>query len=144
MDLKVSRPFPTLGSFIRHAYNETRKPWGGATFRWSDYRMVLDGSDAYAVSIKPIDQESVIVDRDADYATFEKAFMHAATVFGGSYIGVFRDDDLGGEIHFDPVEVVGSTEEVDKLAESHPVIGGAYHFATGNGYWPETTVPAAA
>ena len=141
--IEYSAPYPTLGAFIRHAYAETRKPWGGTTFQWSSYRTVLDGSDAYAVSVKPEGQHSVAVARDADYATFEAAFMHAATVFGGSYIGVFRDEDLDGEIHFDPVEVVATTAEVDEIAKTHPVVGGAYHFATGNGYWPQNSPVAA-
>ena len=54
---------------------------------------------------------------------------------GGSYLGVFHDDDLN-RIDIDPVTVLDSLREVETIGAYTHAIGGAYHFASGDGFWP--------
>ena len=79
---------------------------------------------------------SVSIPETATYQEFAHAFTVALTRYGVSpYLGVWHDDEHH-VIEFDPVDVVSTTAEVDALGAIYPVAGGAYHFATGNGYWP--------
>lgn len=143
-------PAGTLGAAIRYMYQATRKPWGGTTFHWQSYRFIKKGT-GYALSIRPADMELVEVPIGAEYEEFEKAFTHAATTYPSGpgfishwvkgYIGVFRNEDRG-MIEFDPVMIVPSKKDVDMLACLFPVSGGAYEFATGNGYWPDKALAA--
>ena len=118
------------------AYAETRKSWGGCTIHQVTGEWVAQGIDAYAVSIARTDAETISVPADASYAEFSEAFDKALAQFGhATYLGIFHDDEKG-TVDFDPTEVVPTRADVDALAESYPVTGGAYHFQTGDGYWP--------
>lgn len=117
------------------AFKRCQESWGGATIRQDGY-MVPDGADAYAVAVGPTHS----IHENASFATFAAAFDGiAASVDTGYFVGVFHDD-VKGTIDFNMVTVVESTEEVDALyAAGNPVKGGAYHFASGDGYWPQGT-----
>jgi hypothetical protein len=117
------------------AYKRVQGPWGGATIS-ADGFMVPDGADAYAVAISP----TVSVFETASFLTFVAAFNAVMTGMGDNdYIGVFHDD-VKRTIDFNVVTVVSTTAEVDALyAAGVQMPGGAYHSATGNGYWPQGT-----
>jgi hypothetical protein len=124
------------------AYRRANEPWGGATIRHDGF-MVADKADAYAVAVGP----TTSVFEDASYHTFAAAFDAVVAGIDNSapkrgnanYIGVFHDD-AKHTIDFNLVAVVDSTDEVDALyAAGNPIPGGAYHFATGDGYWPQGT-----
>jgi hypothetical protein len=115
------------------AYRRAQKMWGGATIS-ADGFMVPDGIDAYAVAISP----TVSVFESASFATFAAAFDAVMADMGDDdYIGVFHDEATG-TIEINRVAVVNTRAEVDALyAAGNPMPGGAYHFATGDGYWPQ-------
>jgi hypothetical protein len=115
------------------AYKRVQGPWGGATIS-ADGFMVPDGADAYAVAISP----TVSVFENSTFATFVRAFDAVmADMSDTNYIGVFHDD-VKKTIDFNVVAVVDTRAEVDALyAAGVPMPGGAYHFATGDGYWPQ-------
>lgn len=120
-------------------YDLTREPWGGATVSTATGEAVTDGTDAYAVTIKPNAVSSVILPETCTAQEFYAAWHAACDAFAfAPYIGVFHDD-AKHTVELDPVIVVTTTAEVDAIAEIYPVEGGAYHFATGNGYWPAGT-----
>jgi hypothetical protein len=54
---------------------------------------------------------------------------------GGTYLGVFHDDD-NARIDIDPVTIVATADDAEKIGAYTHAIGGAYHFATGNGHFP--------
>jgi hypothetical protein len=125
-----------IGNTVKQiAYHKVQESWGGATIRRDGF-MVADKADAYAVSVSG----TVSIHENSSFATFAAAFDGVMTNVGvGYYIGVFHDD-VKRTIDFNMVTVVDSTDEVDALyAAGNPVTGGAYHFATGNGYWPQGT-----
>lgn len=134
--IAYSDKVPNLGVLVSRAFIATNASWGGYTIHWASFRSVAPYCDAYAVTVKEIDEETISIPADADFNIFERACMKACATFNASYLGVFHDD-VKGTIDFDPVEVVATMAEVDKLALDHNVVGGAYHFATGNGYWPQ-------
>jgi len=115
------------------AYKRVQGPWGGATIS-ADGFMVPDGADAYAVAISP----TVSVFENSSFPTFVRAFDAVmADMSDTNYIGVFHDD-VKKTIDFNVVAVVDTRAEVDALyAAGVPMPGGAYNFATGDGYWPQ-------
>lgn len=120
----------------RALYNEMQKSWGGATVNQDTGAWVPQGLDAYAVATT----DTMSIDENASYSQFAKAYGQAQSQFGSSpYIGVFHDD-VKHTIDFNGATVVNSKAAVDALYKAgNPVSGGAYHFKTGNGYWPQGT-----
>jgi hypothetical protein len=116
------------------AFYETKKSWGGATIGMETLDIVPDGIDAYACAVS---EHTIDIPEGPDFLAFSNAFNQAYHDFYGKavFLGVFHDDDKH-TIDFDAVEIVGTTDEVDALNRTRPVIGGAYNFKTGNGYWP--------
>lgn len=115
------------------AYKRVQSPWGGATISHDGF-MVPDGADAYAVATSP----TVSVFENASFATFAAAFDAVMADMGeADYVGVFHDT-VKRTIDINVVTVVDTRAEVDALyASGVPMPGGAYHFATGDGYWPQ-------
>lgn len=125
-------------------YAEVQKSWGGATVNLNTGEFVADGIDAYACAVTPdvlgpngFHAGTIEIPESATFAEFEHAVSVAVGEFKGvaTYLGIFHDDKKG-TIDFDAVEIVSTTDEVDALHKTRPVIGGAYNFATGDGYWP--------
>ncbi len=116
------------------AFYETKKSWGGATIGMETLDIVPDGIDAYACAVS---EHTIDIPEGPDFLAFSNAFNQAYHDFYGTttFLGVFHDDEKH-IIEFDAVEIVATTADVDKLNETRPVHGGAYHFKTGNGYWP--------
>jgi len=126
-----------VSAMMDSAYREVCKSWGGITVSLDTLESVPDGIDAYAVSLRPAGVLPVTIAEDSGPDAFRDALSVALVRFGAHapYLGIWHDDD-NGVIEFDPVDVVGTRAEVDALGAIYPVAGGAYHFATGLGYWP--------
>lgn len=117
----------------RAAYTKCQESWGGATIRQGSGEFFPDGIDAYAVTTG----DTFTIDESASLAAFMRAVDKVAEDYpNATFIGVFHDD-VKRTIDVNPVEVLYSRTEVDTFAETHTIIGGAYHFATGDGYWPQ-------
>jgi len=115
------------------AFDNCRVSWGGATIRQSDGKFYLDKSDAYAVTTGA----TVELPENVSFTEFYAAVNSVTREFpSATYIGVFHDD-AKGTIDINPVEILESRAAVDEFALTHTIIGGAYHFATGDGYWPQ-------
>lgn len=113
------------------AYQKVQKSWGGITIDAHTGQPLQSDADKYALTVREGGQGIIAVDEKVTYAQFEQAMAAARSEFGGQlsqrdhYLGVFHDDE-NHRIDIDPVVVVASTHAV----------GGAYHFASGNGYFP--------
>ncbi len=128
----------TLEQVIAVSYVKvTSECWGGATIQLSTNQFVPDGIDAYALTVKENGQKTIEIPASADFSFFSAAFLDAMLAFSDAeYLGIFYDY-LKGVIEFDPVIVVKTKAEVNELSKRYPVTGGAYHFLTGKGYWPD-------
>jgi hypothetical protein len=127
---------------IKHrAWGEVQKPWGGATIDAHTGEFMPDGADRYALTVKPRGMVPVHLPETISEADFKAAMDQAKEMFRPVLerqhfqLGVFHDDDLH-QIDIDPVAVVDSPELVEQVGSYTHALGGAYHFKTGNGYWP--------
>jgi hypothetical protein len=114
---------------VNELYRMAQKPWGGATIDLSTGDALPDGMDAYAVAVG----QTVTIPVTASLAEFADAYARADR--SATHLGIFHDADHG-VIEFDAVRVVKTTAEVDALYRESAFSGGAYNFATGDGYWP--------
>jgi hypothetical protein len=125
----------------RTVYAEVQKPWGGATIDPRTGRELPQGADLYALSTKPDGMDTTSVGEHATRAEFDEAMDIARGKYGrelargGAYLGIFHDDD-NARIDIDPVTIVATPDDVESIGAYTHAIGGAYHFATGNGYFP--------
>ncbi len=124
-----------------HAWTESRKSWGGATIDAHTGKPLATDADKYALSVKKAGMHTVSVPEDSSRAQFDAAMDRALGEFRGileaqqSYLGVFHDDEEH-RVDIDPVLVVDSVHEVEAIGAYTHAVGGAYHFASGNGVWP--------
>lgn len=122
-------------------YVKVQDPWGGATIDAHTGQALETDADKYALSVKPKGLSTVSVPETASETEFNAAMDRALSSFRpvlerrGFHLGIFHDDD-SNRIDIDPVAVVGSIAEVETLGAYTHAIGGAYHFRTGDGYWP--------
>lgn len=122
-------------------YAEVQKSWGGATVDPRTGEDLPQGADKFAMSIKPTGMDTTSIPEHAPAAEFSEAMDAALAKYGnqlakgGSYLGIFHDDDLH-RIDIDPVTVLDSLREVETIGAYTHAIGGAYRFSDGNGYWP--------
>jgi hypothetical protein len=122
----------------RIAYAEVSKPWGGATFDPRTGTELPQGPDRYALSIT---LDTMSVAEHATRAEFDGAMDSARVKYAaelarsGTYFGVFHDD-YHNRIDIDPVTVVDSPGDAERIGAYTHAIGGAYHFASGNGHFP--------
>lgn len=129
------------GAIKQRTWNEVQKPWGGATIDPRTGDDLPQGADKFAMSIKPTGLDTTSISEHSSRAAFSQAMDIALSKYGkqlskgGSYLGVFHDDDLG-RIDIDPVTVLDSLREVETIGAYTHAIGGAYRFSDGNGYWP--------
>ena len=125
----------------QRSYAEARKSWGGETIDTDTGQPLPQGADLYAISVKPRGMFTVSVPETATYDQFSRAMDRAKDMFRpalerrGFYLGVFHDDDTG-RIDIDPVAIVDSIPLVEQVGSYTRAIGGAYHFKSGNGFWP--------
>ena len=127
---------------IKHrAFTEAQQSWGGATIDSHSGEFLAHNADKYAISVKPRGMHTISVPEHATEAEFNAAMDRALAEFRPAleretfHLGVFHDDDMG-RIDIDPVAILDTPEDVEKVGAYTRAIGGAYHFATGNGYWP--------
>lgn len=124
-----------------NAFSEVQKPWGGATVNARSGRTLRQGSNRYAVTVKPPGTNTVSVPENVSREQFHTAMdsarqsFHPTLNMRGGHLGVFRDNDEG-RIDIDPAVVVRRTKSVEQIGAATRNIGGAYHFKSGNGYFP--------
>ena len=132
---------PRFKRLIDEAYDATRSEWGGVTVDAHTGEHVKVDADAYALSIRKQGVDSVTVDPAATREDFEAKMDEARTKFAyeltfpGAHLGVFHDADLK-RIDIDPVLVTPSLEDVHDIGAHTRAVGGAYHFKSGDGFWP--------
>lgn len=138
---------PTVGldrnwdALKRSTYDEVRKSWGGATIDAHTGVPLLSDADRYALSVKPAGVATISMPEAAPLEVFDEAMERARRTFRtllehqSSHLGVFHDDD-NHRIDIDPVVVVDTPDEVEAIGAYTHAIGGAYHFKTGDGYFP--------
>ena len=130
------------------AYGEALKPWGGLTVD-SHTGVPLDSQgDQYALTVKAPDMRTISVPENPSRDEFHAAMDQAKHVYRpllereGHHLGVFHDDDQK-RVDIDPILVVRSPEEVERIGAYTHATGGAYHFRTGDGYFPPHVVDPA-
>jgi GNAT superfamily N-acetyltransferase len=126
---------------VRHAYQATREPWGGATYNAHTGEPVESDADAYALTVRHPGMPRVEVPPDASEEEFSVAMHHArnayhdALHYRGAHLGVFHDVEKGS-VDIDPVTIVHSLKDAEELGAYTHATGGAYHFKSGEGFWP--------
>jgi hypothetical protein len=124
-----------------HAWNEAQQPWGGTTINAATGQPIQGTPDAYALTVRKPGALSVSVPGDANREQFMGAMDQARQQFDpelqrqGHHLGVFHDADLN-RIDFDPVFVTPDRNESEAIGAYTRNVGGAYHYATGDGFWP--------
>ncbi len=126
---------------VKHAYEATRQPWGGATYHPSTGKALEGNEDLYAITARDPGKQTLEVDPNANYQDFHAAMTNARQQFGpelsrhNHHLGVFHDDDVK-KIQFDPAYVTPKHSDVETFGAYTRNVGGAYHFKSGDGYWP--------
>lgn len=125
------------GDITSSAHQAAAEPWGGATYKASTGRAVSPGANAYAVRANEPGQAQVSVKPDARPEEFEAAMskVRESMPEHATHIGVFHDADKG-RVDINPVNVVNSRQKVEQVGAYTRAAGGAYHFRSGNGYYP--------
>jgi hypothetical protein len=126
-----------------HAYEESQKDWGGVTIdprTGADFKPPKQESGPYAISVRNPGQDTISIPSNATREQFDAAMEQAKASYSqlgakDHYLGVFHDNDKG-TIDFDPVLIVNTPAQVEAVGAYTKSIGGAYDFATGNGYFP--------
>lgn len=126
----------------QHAYQATRHPWGGATYNTRTGLPIKSDADIYAMTVRPTGEHHPIsVATDAPEHEFHAAMDHARDKYAdhlanrGHHLGVFHDADEG-RIDIDPVTLLDNQKQVEEIGAYKGSVGGAYHFKSGNGFWP--------
>lgn len=129
---------------LNQMYAATRKPWGGGTINPTtgrDIRLTSGKREGpFSLSVKDEGQDTVSIPIDAPQKDFNAAMLiarHRFPQLAGKdhYLGVFRDDDKG-TIDIDPVAIVDTPRQVERIGAYTHASGGAYDYATGDGYFP--------
>lgn len=122
-------------------YVKVQDPWGGATIDAHTGDALETDADKYAITVKPKSMSTVSVPEQAGEAEFGAAMDRALSSFRGElekgqrHLGIFHDD-YNHRIDIDPVLVVSTLGEVDTIGAYTHAVGGAYHFRSGDGFWP--------
>jgi predicted ABC-type ATPase len=123
------------------SYKAAQQSWGGMTIDSHTGTPVESNADRYAMSVKPASFHSVSVPENATREEFGNAMDRAREAFRpvlerkGYHLGVFHDDE-NHRIDIDPVAVVDTPYQVEAIGAYAHSIGGAYHFKSGDGYFP--------
>lgn len=125
----------------QRAWDSVQEEWGGTTIDAHTGVEVLQGQHKYAITVKGAGQDSVAVPIGATRAEFDAALTEARHRFADrlamekAHLGVFRNEETGA-YEVDPVLIVDSRAEVERVGAFSRSKGGAYSFADGLGYWP--------
>lgn len=123
------------------AYASSREPWGGMTVDVHTGKHVPADADAYALTAREPGMKPVHVSPQASKSEFGAAMDAARLRYTdilarpGHHLGVFHDQDTG-QIDIDPVLVTDRLEDVHDIGAYTRAVGGAYHFKSGDGFWP--------
>lgn len=123
------------------ARKASAEPWGGVTINAHSGRSVPQGADKFALTVRPPGHPGISVPANADPDTFRQAMHTARHAYGdvlarkGHHLGVFHDADKG-TIDIDPVAIVKKQRDAEDIGAYTHATGGAYHFKSGDGYWP--------
>lgn len=126
---------------VEHAHKAVQEPWGGATYNARTGRPLASDADAYALTARTPGMRSVEVPVGSHRDHFNEAMKKAREEYDpvlkmkGAHLGVFHDADKG-TVDIDPVMVVKKKKDVESIGAYTHATGGAYHFKSGNGYWP--------
>lgn len=144
---------PTTGldknwaAISNRAYSETREPWGGATIDAHTGEFLTGNEDKYALTVRPAGSAQISIPANASPAEFRKALDRAKIEYADILqrkdhsLGVFHDNDTG-TIDIDPVLVTANKSHVETIGAFTHAVGGAYHFASGDGFWPPYVDPS--
>lgn len=137
---------------VDHAFHATREPWGGATYNPSTANPVnFHRPDKFILTVRHPSESPISVSPLANRQQFGDAMAAARAAYGdrltgaNHHLGVFHDAEAG-RIDIDPTVVVGDssgkhrmqqgrTKAQEIMAATH-ALGGAYHPASGDGFWP--------
>jgi hypothetical protein len=134
------------------AYKATREPWGGQTINPRSGQAVdFHYPDKFAMAARDPGQEPITMRSSVNYQQFREHMGEAAQKFSGNlqrgqhYLGVFHDSDKH-TVEIDPSVVVGDPrnhhrqevgqQHAEEIMAARHSLGGAYHFASGNGLFP--------
>lgn len=126
---------------VKAAYTEAMKSWGGVTIDSHTGKFVKDDDDKYALTVRDAGMRTTSIPEGASFEDFTKAMNLAKLRYAhilerkDHHLGVFHDDDKG-TIDFDPVLVTGDKSNVETIGAYTHAVGGAYHFKSGDGFWP--------
>lgn len=141
-----------LTAASNQAYAATREPWGGTTINPRTGNSVdFHEPDKYALAARDPGQQPEVMASSANQQQFREHMGNAVTKFSGNlqrgshYLGVFHDSDKH-TVEIDPSVVVGDpgrkhrqekgAEAASEIMAARHTLGGAYHFASGNGLFP--------
>ncbi len=151
-DVSALHAAATWNSMVYHAYQATREPWGGATYNPATTRPVdFHEPDKFALTVRHPDESPISVSPLANRQQFGAAMDQARAAYGDRlasahhHLGVFHDAEAG-RIDIDPTVVVGDSSGKHRMEQglskakgimsATHALGGAYHFASGDGFWP--------
>jgi hypothetical protein len=129
------------GDVVNSAYEATREPWGGATYHGKTGKALAAHTNSYALTAREPGAKAVSVAPGASHEEFSAAMDNARREYSpalrrqGHHLGVFHDEDKGS-IDIDPVVIVHNRRQVEEIGAYTRATGGAYHFKSGEGYWP--------
>lgn len=127
-------------SIIADAHKEVSKSWGGATYDAHTGAKLPADADTYAITARPPGVESTHIPEGSSKREMAKAMRAARAKYGdilakeNHHLGVFHNDDTHS-IEIDPVVTVPK-EQVETIGAFTHAVGGAYHFKSGDGFWP--------
>jgi hypothetical protein len=130
-----------LNALIDRAHTEAMKPWGGLTTDSHTGKDLPGNADKYALTARAPGMDTVSVPEGASKAEFAKAMRQAVQKYGpildrkGHSLGVFHDNDKG-TIDIDPVLIADNLKDAEDIGAFTHAVGGAYHFKSGDGFWP--------
>jgi hypothetical protein len=128
-------------SLKAQAWAEVQLSWGGMTIDARTGEPLPQGADKFATTVKPPGIETMSIPEGGTEAQFDKAMDAAFQRFepllerAGYHLGIFHDDATH-RIDFDPVFVSDTQSQAEAIGAYTHNVGGSYHFASGNGYWP--------
>lgn len=141
------------------AFAATREEWGGGTYSPATGKSVNFRSPAkFAVTVRDPADPGISIPNVANREQFGNAMDEAHKRYAGQlargshYLGIFHDPtkQVGGHtgaIDFDPVAVVGGKggfekgrQQAKEVMSATHALGGAYHFASGDGFWPDHVI----
>jgi hypothetical protein len=128
-------------SVVATAHEASREPWGGVTVNPRSGKPISTSGNKYAITAREPGMDTVSVEPSAPPEEFRGAMGEARQRYGeilsrkNHHLGVFHDADKGA-IDIDPVVIVNNRKDVEEIGAHTRAVGGAYHFKSGNGFWP--------